>query len=1186
MGMDVRSLKIREEVKDLQYEPAVDLGNVVKGVAPEFILNPALFFERTYLTESMKELIIKVFMNLLGLKSTVVGNRRYEVSSNLILLPSDLGGGKTHTLILLYHIFKLIGEARDLSEVVNKIRVLDEDLAEFISKNWTKIKEVSPKVTVIDCKYSDLAPSPVKPISIAGREIKTLWGYLGYELGRYEFVKEADERETAPYVDMLLNVLNESRAVVLIDEIGRYYDLSGLSTTTISAFLMNLAEAVSGYTVSKVAVVISVPYEVVHEKAEAKAGMEYIHRPELINAINKVLSRPNVEIIKPVERRDLAEILRKRIFAHSREEFDRFAGEFITAELSKEYPRQVSKVLDDKGFWGEVRKTYPFHPRFLEVLEMLAYRLPYLQRTRDAIKIAVRTVLAIKEGLFDWLEDEINLVMPYHIPLFVGEVLEETVLRNAPKEYKVFQLILRSNVVEPVTFGELKKLERKEDFYERVVARALRNLSEEDRKLGVKLASVIWLHSLVGLGIPMNMGDFPTTADLVYSVSPTELDVKGVLSVLRGVLPQLIVHGDPESDAARWFFARIPSIEELVEILKKNVTDEMAKDKLARLLEEGLRGRRTTSIFRDNVAVVRDSRDVPREVVESVNPALIIFADKVSKEELVELLKGRNNVVVLAPCVEGIEESDELSPEDTKGIRELIGFKGRSVWEGLLELLRYYVATEGITEAHLKSFVGERIAGGGEEHELLAEDLMKLLKEKVAGKKDYFYKHTWNLINKSYHRVYYYRLGELRYEDGLTIESDKPIAPLVEGFLKDKGLIPSEFRRDNIISIVRDYLGLDPKRDVISVGHLWSFIRTTDRANVPLISYKMFIEAVKDLVRTLDYAVKIREIVLWKPVFDNRVEAEEKSESEVFLNMVREYLDKTRMSWNDVELMYWENVFDKWIKRVIEITPKDKLLKVLDRRGNVLDIRDVLSGFDPRSVIKAGKLFYEVKKYVVEVEPNLPEEIWEKREYRGSVKVIVENFDEEIEVKLYPDSGLEVEPSEFKGRAPLTCELKLMAERAGDYRIFIEIYGKGELLEKRILSIPVKGEWKEREIIISEEFKPAEEGVKVLCVETREILGIPDVIRLAKSYGGEIRGKIAVETEEGRIILDIETSDPRVLETLWSPINTLTRILKRGTSSVDIRLIFREEPELRDVVKFLSYPKLLRFRVKERASGG
>ena len=29
MGMDVRSLKIREEVKDLQYEPAVDLGNVV-----------------------------------------------------------------------------------------------------------------------------------------------------------------------------------------------------------------------------------------------------------------------------------------------------------------------------------------------------------------------------------------------------------------------------------------------------------------------------------------------------------------------------------------------------------------------------------------------------------------------------------------------------------------------------------------------------------------------------------------------------------------------------------------------------------------------------------------------------------------------------------------------------------------------------------------------------------------------------------------------------------------------------------------------------------------------------------------------------------------------------------------------------------------------------------------------------
>ena len=458
-------------------------------------------------------------------------------------------------------------------------------------------------------------------------------------------VRSADEMGVTPYADDIFRVLNESRALVLIDEIGRYYDQSGLEPSRISAFLMNLAEALSKYTVREVSVLITVPYEVRERRAEAKAGMRYVHSPELVRAINEVLSRPSVEIVKPVGRQDLADILRKRIFAHSREEFEKLAGEFIARELGREYPAQARKVLDDRGFWREVRRTYPFHPAFLDVLEKLAYKLPYLQRTRDAIKIAVQTVLALKEGLFDALEEEAKLIMPYHIPLFVNEVLDETVLSNAPREYKVFQLILKGNVVEPENFSAVKELGRK-GFYERVVARPLRGLKEEDAELGVKLASIIWLSSLVGLGLPMNMGDFPTTADLIYSVSPTEHDVKGVLGILRSVLPQLIVHGDPESETARWFFTSIPSIEELIETLKRGVTDEMAKGKLAELLEWGLTGRRgrgrppksfrTESIF-SNTVVARTTGSIPKEVLDSRDPALIVFADEVPGDELLEL---------------------------------------------------------------------------------------------------------------------------------------------------------------------------------------------------------------------------------------------------------------------------------------------------------------------------------------------------------------------------------------------------------------------------------------------------------------------------------------------------------------------------------------------------------------------
>ncbi|HDD69277.1 MAG TPA: DUF499 domain-containing protein, partial [Candidatus Korarchaeota archaeon] len=624
-----------------------------------------------------------------------------------------------------------------------------------------------------------------------------------------EHVDKADRRETAPYADDLFRVLNGSRALILLDEIGRYYDVSNLQPTVISTFLMNLAEALSKYTVREVSVIVSLPYEVMEGKAREAEAMKYIHREELVQAINKVLGRPHVEIIKPVERKDLAEMLRKRIFTYGSEKFEKLAEEFVARELSKEYPSQVRKVLDDREFWKKIRETYPFHPAFIDILEKLAYKLPYLQKTRDAIRIAVQAVLAIREGLYDWLEREINLIAPYHIPLFVDEVLTEILLRNAPREYGVFRLVLRRNVAIPNNYELLRKM-RENEFYEHVPVQQLKPLREEDLKAAVKLASVTWLHSLVGLGLPINMGDYPTTADLMYSISPTELDVRGVLDKLRILLPQLIVHGDPESNSARWFFANVPSIEELIEMLRRNIPDESAKKQLAQLLEEGLKGKKgrgrpskefktTPEVFNQHI-VVRGVNAIQKEILESNNPVAVVFADKVDKDSVLELLKGRNNVVALAPYIEGYDEPERLSPEDIRGISELAQLESKTYWEALIEMLKYYiVVSEHITEEQLKKFASEEM--GGEE---FAEDILKMLKAKVSSKRDYYYKHAWNLINRVYQRIYYYRLGSLKTEEGLSLESDKPILPILERFLKEKGLIPECFTGEDLLSVIKD----------------------------------------------------------------------------------------------------------------------------------------------------------------------------------------------------------------------------------------------------------------------------------------------------------------------------------------------------------------------------------------------
>ena len=1177
--MDVKSLRIRREVEDERFEPAVDLSDVVKSKAPSFVLDALSFFERTYLTDHMKELIVMSLMNVLGLRKAVVGGRTYKVDSNLILLPSDLGGGKTHSMILLYHIFKLISEG-EREDVVDKIKILSEDIAEFVSENWDALKKLSLKVVVADCKCSDLAPSPIRPVEIAGKKIKTLWGYLGYELGRYDFVREADEREVAPYADVIFKVLNESKALILIDEIGRYYDESGLKATRISAFLMNLAEAMSKYTVREVAVIISIPYEVAGEEAKAKSGMEYIHPPELIRAINEVLSRPNVEIKKPVDKQDLAEILRKRIFEHSREELESLANDFISTKFSEEYPAQVRKVLDERNFWKAVLSTYPFHPAFPEILEKLAYKLPYLQRTRDAIKIAVQTVKAIRDGLFDGLDGKIDLIMPYHIPAFAVEFLDETILRNAPREYKAFQLILSNNVAEPKKLSELGEVK-----FGEIIARPLRDLRDEDKSLGFKLSAMIWLHSLIGLGLPMNMGDYPTTADLIYVTSPTEFDVKGVLGILRSVLPQLIVHGDPESERARWFFTSIPSVEELVEILHRNVTEGMAKDKLKEFLEWGISGKKgrgrppkgfkaKSEVFKDNVEVVRSPNDVSSEILDSVNPAMVIFADKITIDDLENLLRSRNNLVALVPVVDRSKDEEKLSPEDVKGIRELATLTGKSTWEGLLEMLRYFIAAESINEESLETFVGEKVAG--EEYKALARDMITLLKGKVESKKEYYYRHIWSLINRNYGRVYYHRLGELRYAHGLSLESDAPILPIVEDFLREKGLIPAEFTKDDFVSMIKDYLGGDPSR--INIGHVWSFIRTTDKANVPILSYEMFANAVKELIKSLDYAVKLDDRLIWKPIFEDLNKAKKKEEGDIFLKKVLDCLKKLRLSLNDIELIYWKVIFDDWIKDVMGSIPEDRTLKLLDAVGNVLNVSDVLAGFDPENTIKVGKLFYEKRKYIVEIEPEIPEELWEGQKYEGKLTVKVGNFSNEIKVKL--KSELTLEPKEFVGYSPLECTFTINAEGAGNYRISVEISGDEDLQEKRVLSLSVLGEWNVREITGNEaENLKDREDVKVLSIETSDFNSAKELIRIARAGNCKISGKLYLNSEKGNVSVKFSSENWIIPQSLMNPFNVLRSF---GEIKAEVKLQFAEETDFKEISKFINYFSNLKFRIKEK----
>ncbi len=94
-------------------EFAVHLDQVRTGRAPADYVEPKLFFERTYLTQSLLGLAAEAVRRLSG--------ERTETSA-VFNLATQFGGGKTHALTMLYHLASLGPAANGLPGVAQIVQ--------------------------------------------------------------------------------------------------------------------------------------------------------------------------------------------------------------------------------------------------------------------------------------------------------------------------------------------------------------------------------------------------------------------------------------------------------------------------------------------------------------------------------------------------------------------------------------------------------------------------------------------------------------------------------------------------------------------------------------------------------------------------------------------------------------------------------------------------------------------------------------------------------------------------------------------------------------------------------------------------------------------------------------------------------------------------------------------------------
>ncbi len=359
------------EARFTDAEFAANLAHVDQGVGSEEYTDPLAFFRITYLTEGLSRVLrdaIERFAKKGG--DPVVG------------LQTNFGGGKTHTMLALYH---LAGAA----QAGYKPEILHGMKSIFDAAGVSTLPTIQRAVFVGTHK----GPSEVMHAS-DGREIRTPWGYIAYKLGGWDAVDHIADSEasrTNPGSEKLIQILElASPCLILLDEVVAFAkQLRGEENESFHAFIQSLTEAAAA--VPGAMVVGSLPESGMEVGDER--GVAALHRLE------KLFGRVQ-SAWTPASGMETFEIVRRRLFQPLDEEGEKACDATIQA-FSKLYRDNASDFpaeVKEPAYREEMKRAYPIHPELLKRFSEDWSTLEKFQRTRGILKIMANVIYALWRG--------------------------------------------------------------------------------------------------------------------------------------------------------------------------------------------------------------------------------------------------------------------------------------------------------------------------------------------------------------------------------------------------------------------------------------------------------------------------------------------------------------------------------------------------------------------------------------------------------------------------------------------------------------------------------------------------------------------------------------------------------------------------------------------------------------------
>lgn len=387
-----------------QAEFAADLARVHRGEGEPEYRDPREFFRRTYLTNGLGSILRQAFDQLTGSGTTPV-----------VDLQTSFGGGKTHSMLALYHLFGGI----DAQQLPEEVRTLLD--AGGHDRQLPKAKRIVLVGT------GNLAPTG-QHHKADDLHVNTIWGELAYQLGGregYARLEQHDRQRVSPSSEELGALLDAyGPALVLIDEWVAYarqlYNREDLPAGSLDAqqtFAQALTEAAAAS--DNTMVVVSIPASTDGKQDGdgdwgSEAGLSSIGGQTALQKLRAVVGRTESSW-RPADAEEAFEIVRRRLFEPLTDVAMLNQRDLVVDRFADFYRRNAADFpihCRDLPYVERMRRAYPIHPELFDRLYGDWSSLPRFQRTRGVLRL----MAAVIHGL--WTSDDRSpMILPASMPL-------------------------------------------------------------------------------------------------------------------------------------------------------------------------------------------------------------------------------------------------------------------------------------------------------------------------------------------------------------------------------------------------------------------------------------------------------------------------------------------------------------------------------------------------------------------------------------------------------------------------------------------------------------------------------------------------------------------------------------------------------------------------------------------------